>query len=140
MSLQLEKLHAMGYKPLLLPQKEGNGKKPKITSLTPRCELDPLATQHLSKITAFYELVCAGEMYSIFFFSRHTVYSWLSILPYFFSTYQIFIVYTTNDNLITFQRCGMLVTWTRQSWQTRHCPLKVELLFVAEKLSRKINK
>ncbi|KAF4114368.1 hypothetical protein G5714_004591 [Onychostoma macrolepis] len=61
MSLQLEKLHAMGYKPLLLLlQKEGNGKKPKITSLTPRCELDPLATQHLSKITAFYELVCAG--------------------------------------------------------------------------------
>ncbi|XP_058621435.1 uncharacterized protein LOC131533242 isoform X2 [Onychostoma macrolepis] len=56
----LEKLHAMGYKPLLLLQKEGNGKKPKITSLTPRCELDPLATQHLSKITAFYELVCAG--------------------------------------------------------------------------------
>ncbi|XP_073705913.1 uncharacterized protein [Garra rufa] len=56
----LEKLHAMGYKPLLLLQKEGNGKKTKITSLTPRCELDPLATQHLSKITAFYELVCAG--------------------------------------------------------------------------------
>ncbi|KAK9952739.1 hypothetical protein ABG768_018546, partial [Culter alburnus] len=56
----LEKLHAMGYKPLLLLQKEGNGKKPKITSLTPRCELDPLATQHLSKMTAFYELVCAG--------------------------------------------------------------------------------
>ncbi|ROL47959.1 hypothetical protein DPX16_1747 [Anabarilius grahami] len=50
----------MGYKPLLLLQKEGNGKKPKITSLTPRCELDPLATQHLSKMTAFYELVCAG--------------------------------------------------------------------------------
>lgn len=65
MSLQLEKLHAMGYKPLLLLQKDGNGKKPKITSLTPRCELDPLATQHLSKMTAFYELVCAGEMYSI---------------------------------------------------------------------------
>ncbi|KAK9958178.1 hypothetical protein ABG768_012352 [Culter alburnus] len=56
----LEKLHAMGYKPLLLLQKDGNGKKPKITSLTPRCELDPLATQHLSKMTAFYELVCAG--------------------------------------------------------------------------------
>ncbi|XP_077060101.1 uncharacterized protein LOC143711878 isoform X1 [Siphateles boraxobius] len=56
----LEKLHAMDYKPLLLLQKEGNGKKPKITSLTPRCELDPLATQHLSKMTAFYELVCAG--------------------------------------------------------------------------------
>ncbi|XP_042610016.1 uncharacterized protein LOC122143580 [Cyprinus carpio] len=56
----LEKLHAMGYKPLLLLQKEGNGKKPKITSLTPRCVLDPLATQHLSKMTAFYELVCAG--------------------------------------------------------------------------------
>ncbi|XP_077065723.1 uncharacterized protein LOC143718591 [Siphateles boraxobius] len=50
----------MGYKPLLLLQKEGNGKKPQITSLTPRCELDPLATQHLSKMTAFYELVCAG--------------------------------------------------------------------------------
>lgn len=65
MSLQLEKLHAIGYKPLLLLQKEGKGKKPTITSLTPRCELDPLATQHLSKLTAFYELVCAGEMYSI---------------------------------------------------------------------------
>ncbi|XP_065128792.1 uncharacterized protein [Paramisgurnus dabryanus] len=56
----LEKLHAMGYKPLLLLQKKGNGKKPKIASLTPRCELDPLATQHLSKMAAFYELVCAG--------------------------------------------------------------------------------
>ncbi|KAF1376184.1 hypothetical protein PFLUV_G00206970, partial [Perca fluviatilis] len=57
-SFLLEKLHAMGYKPLLLLQKDG--KKPAITSLTPRCELDPLATQHLSKMTAFYELVCAG--------------------------------------------------------------------------------
>ncbi|CAM4658766.1 unnamed protein product [Leuciscus chuanchicus] len=57
----LEKLHAMGYKPLLLLQKEGKGKKkPAITSLTPRCELDSLATQHLNKMVAFYELVCAG--------------------------------------------------------------------------------
>ncbi|XP_067273061.1 cell growth-regulating nucleolar protein-like [Pseudorasbora parva] len=56
----LEKLHAMGYKPLLLLQKEGNKKTSKISCLTPRCNLDPLATQHLNKMIAFYELVCAG--------------------------------------------------------------------------------
>ncbi len=139
--LQLEKLHAMGYKPLLLLQKEGNGKKPKITSLTPRCELDPLATQHLSKITAFYELVCAGEIYSIYLFQSPYSVQLIVNPSLFFQHLSNIIVYTTNNNLITFQTLWNVGYMDETFVANKTLSTEGRTTFVAEKLSRKkINK
>ncbi|XP_034017933.1 uncharacterized protein LOC117502901 isoform X3 [Thalassophryne amazonica] len=58
----LEKLHALGYKPLLLLQKDPRKgrRKPQLQALMPRCELDDIATKQLSEITASFELLCTG--------------------------------------------------------------------------------
>ncbi|XP_072574321.1 uncharacterized protein [Paramormyrops kingsleyae] len=52
----LEKLSALGYKPLLLIQKRG--KRPQV--LTPRCQLTEDATTKLAKISGFFEMICLG--------------------------------------------------------------------------------
>ncbi|XP_072556809.1 uncharacterized protein [Paramormyrops kingsleyae] len=52
----LEKLSALGYKPLLLIQKRG--KRPQV--LTPRCHLTEDATTKLAKISGFFEMICLG--------------------------------------------------------------------------------
>jgi len=65
--LQLEKLHAIGYKPLLLLGKETNKKTFKCEILTPRCTLSAYAKDYLQKIGSFYEYLCEGEMHTLYF-------------------------------------------------------------------------
>ena len=67
MSLQLEKLHAFGYKPLLLL---GKDTKKKCELLTLRCTLTAFAQDYLQKIASLYEYVCEGEKQAQYFLSR----------------------------------------------------------------------
>ncbi|XP_056120668.1 uncharacterized protein LOC130097748 isoform X2 [Rhinichthys klamathensis goyatoka] len=59
-NIMLEKLHAIGYKPLLLLGKETNKKTFKCEILTPRCTLSAYAKDYLQKIGLFYEYLCEG--------------------------------------------------------------------------------
>ncbi|KAK1896736.1 D-glycero-beta-D-manno-heptose-17-bisphosphate 7-phosphatase [Dissostichus eleginoides] len=56
----LEKLHAIGFKPVLLLCKETKKKKKKCEILTPRCTLSAYAQDYLEKIGTFYEFLCKG--------------------------------------------------------------------------------
>ncbi|XP_067293070.1 uncharacterized protein [Pseudorasbora parva] len=58
--LMLEKLHAIGYKPVLLLGKETKKKEHKCEILTPRCTLSTYAQDYLQKIGSFYEYLCEG--------------------------------------------------------------------------------
>ncbi|XP_072563342.1 uncharacterized protein [Paramormyrops kingsleyae] len=58
--VMLEKLHAIGYKPVLLLGKETKKKKNKCEILTPRCTLSTYAKDYLQKIGSFYEYLCEG--------------------------------------------------------------------------------
>ncbi|XP_051250680.1 uncharacterized protein LOC127360331 isoform X3 [Dicentrarchus labrax] len=58
----LEKLHAMGYKPVLLLGKETKTGATNCEVLTPRCELTLQAQNSLQKMGSFYESIC--EAYS----------------------------------------------------------------------------
>ncbi|XP_058636584.1 uncharacterized protein LOC131543345 isoform X2 [Onychostoma macrolepis] len=60
LSLQLKKLHAIGYKPVLLLGKETKKKENKCEILTPRCTLSTYAQDYLQKIGSFYEYLCEG--------------------------------------------------------------------------------
>ncbi|CAM4563951.1 unnamed protein product [Leuciscus chuanchicus] len=57
---ELEKLHAIGYKPVLLLGKENKKKEIKCEILTPRCTLSTFAQDYLQKIGSFYEYLCEG--------------------------------------------------------------------------------
>ncbi|KAF3835604.1 hypothetical protein F7725_028162, partial [Dissostichus mawsoni] len=54
----LEKLHAIGFKPVLLLGKETRKKERKCEILTPRCTLTAYAQDYLDKIGTFYEYLC----------------------------------------------------------------------------------
>jgi len=118
----------MGYKPLLLLQKEGKGKKkPKITSLTPRCKLDPLATQHLNKMFAFYELFVQVRCTVYFFQSPYSVelivnpslfFQHLSNIKYL--CLYFYLKQMTTLFISTLCNVGYMA---RQSWKTRHCKI-----------------
>ncbi|KAI4806438.1 hypothetical protein KUCAC02_017263 [Chaenocephalus aceratus] len=54
----LEKLHAIGFKPVLLLGKETRKKDVKCEILTPRCTLTAYAQDYLDKIGTFYEYLC----------------------------------------------------------------------------------
>ncbi|KAL0153905.1 hypothetical protein M9458_050786, partial [Cirrhinus mrigala] len=54
----LEKLHAIGYKPVLLLGKETKKKESKCEILIPRCTLSSYAKEYLQKIGSFYEYLC----------------------------------------------------------------------------------
>nr|XP_033932294.1 uncharacterized protein LOC117440136 isoform X2 [Pseudochaenichthys georgianus] len=56
----LEKLHAIGFKPVLLLGKETKKKDVKCEILTPRCTLTVYAQDYLGKIGTFYEYLCEG--------------------------------------------------------------------------------
>ncbi|KAI9520656.1 hypothetical protein NQZ68_015576 [Dissostichus eleginoides] len=56
----LEKLHAIGFKPVLLLGKETRKKERKCEILTPRCTLTAYAQDYLDKIGTFYEYLCEG--------------------------------------------------------------------------------
>ncbi|KAI9543813.1 hypothetical protein NQZ68_008861 [Dissostichus eleginoides] len=56
----LEKLHAIGFKPVLLLCKETKKKGKKCEILTPRCTLTAYAQDYLEKIGTFYEFLCKG--------------------------------------------------------------------------------
>ncbi|XP_051250679.1 uncharacterized protein LOC127360331 isoform X2 [Dicentrarchus labrax] len=56
----LEKLHAMGYKPVLLLGKETKTGATNCEVLTPRCELTLQAQNSLQKMGSFYESICEG--------------------------------------------------------------------------------
>nr|XP_033947183.1 uncharacterized protein LOC117452579 [Pseudochaenichthys georgianus] len=56
----LEKLHAIGFKPVLLLGKETKKKDVKCEILTPRCTLTAYAQDYLDKIGTFYEYLCEG--------------------------------------------------------------------------------
>ncbi|RXN19688.1 scavenger receptor cysteine-rich type 1 M130-like protein [Labeo rohita] len=56
----LEKLHAIGYKPVLLLGKETKKKESKCEILIPRCTLSSYAKEYLQKIGSFYEYLCEG--------------------------------------------------------------------------------
>ncbi|KAF7711822.1 hypothetical protein HF521_000833 [Silurus meridionalis] len=58
--VMLEKLHASGYKPILLLGKETKKKEYKCEILTPRCKLSTYAQDYLQKIGLFYEYLCEG--------------------------------------------------------------------------------
>ncbi|KAI9532246.1 hypothetical protein NQZ68_033871 [Dissostichus eleginoides] len=60
LSLQLEKLHAIGLKPVLLLGKETRKKERQCEILTPRCTLPAYAQDYLDKIVTFYEYLCEG--------------------------------------------------------------------------------
>ncbi|KAI4811689.1 hypothetical protein KUCAC02_014566 [Chaenocephalus aceratus] len=56
----LEKLHAIGFKPVLLLGKKTKKKDVKCEILTPRCTLTAYAQDYLGKIGTFYEYLCEG--------------------------------------------------------------------------------
>ncbi|KAJ8286315.1 hypothetical protein GJAV_G00037050 [Gymnothorax javanicus] len=56
----LEKLHAIGYKPMLLLGRETKKKENKCEVFTPRCTLSTYAQGYLQKISSFYEYLCEG--------------------------------------------------------------------------------
>ncbi|KAI4832557.1 hypothetical protein KUCAC02_015520 [Chaenocephalus aceratus] len=56
----LEKLHAIGFKPVLLLGKETRKKDVKCEILTPRCTLTAYAQDYHDKIGTFYEYLCEG--------------------------------------------------------------------------------
>ncbi|XP_030276328.1 uncharacterized protein LOC115583521 [Sparus aurata] len=56
----LEKLHAIGYKPVLLLGKTTKKEQTKCEILTPRCRLTDFAKDYLQKIGSFYEYLCEG--------------------------------------------------------------------------------
>ncbi|XP_033991707.1 uncharacterized protein LOC117487162 [Trematomus bernacchii] len=56
----LEKLHAIGFKPVLLLGKETRKKEVKCEILTPRCTLTAYAQDYLDKTGTFYEFLCEG--------------------------------------------------------------------------------
>ncbi|KAK9973395.1 hypothetical protein ABG768_024131 [Culter alburnus] len=58
--IMLEKLHAIGYKPVLLLGKENKKKENKCEIVTPRCTLSTYAQDYLQKIGSFYEYLCEG--------------------------------------------------------------------------------
>ncbi|KAI7812525.1 hypothetical protein IRJ41_003468 [Triplophysa rosa] len=58
--VMLEKLHAIGYKTVLLLGKETKKKENKCEILTPRCILSSYAQDYLQKIGSFYECLCEG--------------------------------------------------------------------------------
>lgn len=64
MSLQLEKLQAFGYKPLLLL---GKDTKKKCELLIPRCTLNAFSQDYLQKIASLYEFFCEGEKQAQYF-------------------------------------------------------------------------
>ena len=70
-SLQLEKLHALGFKPVLLLAQKTKNKENKCEILTPRCTLTTYAQDYLQKIYSFYEYLCEGEMQSLFKVTVH---------------------------------------------------------------------
>ncbi|KAG5268997.1 hypothetical protein AALO_G00197150 [Alosa alosa] len=49
--------HPLGYKPR---KDSGRGRVPTSQILTPRCQMNAMATKHLGQIGPFYQLVCAG--------------------------------------------------------------------------------
>ncbi|XP_076591391.1 uncharacterized protein LOC143323436 [Chaetodon auriga] len=57
--IMLEKLHAIGYKPILLGKKTKK-EQTKCEILTPRCRLTDFAQDYLHKIGSFYEYLCEG--------------------------------------------------------------------------------
>ncbi|XP_051980563.1 uncharacterized protein LOC127641668 [Xyrauchen texanus] len=59
-NIMLEKLHAIGYKPVLLLGKENKKKEIKCEILTLRCTLSTFAQDYLQKIGSFYEYLCEG--------------------------------------------------------------------------------
>ncbi|XP_060746171.1 involucrin-like [Tachysurus vachellii] len=58
--IMLEKLHAIGYKPVLLLGKENKKKENKCEILTPRCTLSTCAQDYLQRIGPIYEKICDG--------------------------------------------------------------------------------
>ncbi|XP_076616574.1 uncharacterized protein LOC143339288 isoform X2 [Chaetodon auriga] len=58
--IMLEKLHAIGYKPILLLGKKTKKEQTKCEILTPRCTLTDFAQDYLHKIGSFYEYLCEG--------------------------------------------------------------------------------
>ncbi|XP_034149567.1 ribosome-binding protein 1-like [Esox lucius] len=59
-SVMLEKLHAIGYKPVLLLGKEDKKKKIKCEIVMPRCTLSTFAQDYLQKIGSLHEYLCEG--------------------------------------------------------------------------------
>ncbi|RXN04180.1 inter-alpha-trypsin inhibitor heavy chain H3-like protein [Labeo rohita] len=59
-TVQLEKLHAIGYKPVLLLGKETKKRESKCEILILRCTLSSYAKEYLQKIGSFYEYLCEG--------------------------------------------------------------------------------
>ncbi|XP_030263833.1 uncharacterized protein LOC115575723 isoform X2 [Sparus aurata] len=59
-TIMLEKLHAIGYKPVLLLGKTTKKEQTKCEILTPRCRLTDFAKDYLQKIGSFYEYLCEG--------------------------------------------------------------------------------
>ncbi|XP_008285933.1 uncharacterized protein LOC103361593 [Stegastes partitus] len=62
----LEKLHALGYKPVLLLGKQNKSKKKlQCKILTPRCSLTAYAKDSLEKIGSLFERVCKAKVVSL---------------------------------------------------------------------------
>ncbi|XP_047659009.1 involucrin-like [Tachysurus fulvidraco] len=58
--IMLEKLHAIGYKPVLLLGKQNKKKENKCEILTPRCTLSTRAQDYLQRIGPIYETIFDG--------------------------------------------------------------------------------
>ncbi|XP_047659935.1 uncharacterized protein LOC113653815 isoform X3 [Tachysurus fulvidraco] len=58
--IMLEKLHAIGYKPILLLGKQNKKKENKCEILTPRCTLSTRAQDYLQRIGPIYENIFDG--------------------------------------------------------------------------------
>ena len=70
MSLQLEKLQAAGYKPVLLLGTPGK-KSHAVQVFLPRCTLTTYTEQALKDMRSIHEYVCQGTMFLYFINSTH---------------------------------------------------------------------
>jgi hypothetical protein len=68
-SLQLEKLQAAGYKPVLLLGK-ATKKSHVVKVFTPRCTLATFAEESLKKMGSIHEYICQGMI--LYFYKFHT--------------------------------------------------------------------
>lgn len=117
--IMLEKLHALGYKPVLLLGKKTKKSGSKCEILTPRCTLTAYAKEYLQKMGSIYEYLCEG---------------WNQESPD-----NVDVVTLDSEQFITLQLtpCDPTEAQNNKEQMSTKCPSEGELLVEATKSSRR---